>query len=513
MKKFFSLLIILLLLFTAIPVNAESTVSITKNKSTVLVGETVEIKITFKDSGVIGGVHATIGYDTTKLSYISGDSSFGDGAKGIKINKQEDLKVVLGDYTSTVKTVVVTIKFKALAVGEAKISVNTIEMVDVDRNFIGAPEESTTVSVKQENKSSNANLKWLTVPKGCTLVPAFSKDVTNYTCTVPGTVTSFPMDWEKEDPKATDAVSGSLALKVGENTRKVTVTAQDGTKKVYTVKITRLQPEATATNTPIVTATPAPIQEPLNVNIDGTDYTVRNTITLIKPEGYQQDTIIYNGAEIEVGVLNDVTIVQLNDGTRDAFFVYDKEDYSFSALKLITGVSATYTVLDEKPESLPSDLQGQHKALLDGEYTVWPLEQFGEGYYIVHIMNSLGEKYPAVYCQADGSIQKLSLKIFEEVKTGADIQPTKVPAGLNLKEINIDWMLVAIIIGAVILVAIIVVIIVLLAKNSKNKKAEAPKRQWGFEDPYDINIEGDQESATDAVNKEQASDENDIDFN
>ncbi|MBE7092775.1 MAG: hypothetical protein E7365_06325 [Clostridiales bacterium] len=507
MKKFFSLLIILLLLFTAIPVNAEPTVSITKNKSTVLVGETVEIKFTFKDSGVIGGVHATIGYDTTKLSYVSGDSSFGDDANGIKINKQGDLKVVLGDNTSTVKTVVVTIKFKALAVGETEISVTTKEMVDVDKNFIGAPDESTTISVKQENKSNNANLKWLTVPKGCTLVPKFSKDVTNYTCTVPGSVTSFPMDWEKEDPKATDVVSGALSLKVGENTRKVTVTAQDGTKKVYTVKITRLAPEVTATPELTPTPTPAPTQEPIKVTVEEQEYTLNPTISLALPDGFNKETHLYNGTEIETAVLSGIKLVQLNDGTRDMFFVYNEQTHTFSAFKQIANTNKTYTALEEKPDILPESAVSQHKVIADGEYTVWPFTQFGEGYYIIHIMNSLGEKYPAVYCEADGSVQKLSLKALETEQTGTNIEITPKPAGNFFDNLKIDWMLVAIIVCAIILVAIIVVIIVMLAKNKKMKKQEAPKRQWGFEDPYDINIDEEE-----AVKNETTFSQDDIDF-
>lgn len=510
MKKLFSLLVVILLIFAAIPVNAAATVSITKSKSEVLVGSTVKVTFTFKDSEVIGGIDAIITFDSAKLSYVSSSSSLGSG----EINLAgKTLRVFVYNAGSTSATATVVVEFKALAVGDASVSIATNEVTDDEGNSLGAPNNSTTVSVKQENKSSNANLKWLTVPKGCTLVPNFSKDVTNYTCTVPGSVTSFPMDWEAEDSKATTKVSTGYQLKVGENTRTVTVTAQDGTKKVYTVKITRLQPEATPTQTPTVTATPAPTEEPLTVNIDGVDYIVRNTITLIKPDGYQQDKMIYNGTEVEVGVLNDVKLVQLSDGTRDVFFVYDEENNSFTALKLILGQSTTYTALDEKPESLPDDIQGEHKALLGGEYTVWPLEQFGEGYYIIHIMNSLGEKYPAVYCEADGSIQKLSLKIFEAGETGVDIQPTKEPGGFNFKELNIDWMLVAIIIGVVILVAIIVIIIVLLVKNNKNKREEAPKRVWGFEDPYDINIEQDQDLTETYFKAKQIPDEDDIDFN
>ncbi len=490
MKKLLSLILIIafLLSFAVINVSAACSLSISPSSSTVYVGNSFTVAFTFTGSAPVESADVNIQFDTSKFQYVS----ISGGLGGLQTNVSGKTIIISDFWTNstanTSKTYKLTITFKALAVGSGTISVNSSDLGDADFNTLGTPTGSTTVSVKQENKSSNANLKWLTVPSGCTLVPKFSKDVTNYTCTVPGSVTSFPMDWEAEDSKATTKVSTGYQLKVGENTRTVTVTAQDGTKKVYTVKITRLQPEATPTKTPTVTATPTPTQEPMNVTIDGTDYIIRESVTLIKPDGYEQSAMVYGGREIEVAVLNDITIVQLSDGQRDSFFVYDVENHSFSALKLITGQSVTYTALDEKPLSLPEDLQGQHKVLLDGEYTVWPLEQFGEGYFIVHIMNSLGEKYPAVYCEADGSIQKLSLKIFDSAQTNNTVEPTKKPL-IDFSNLNIDWMLVAIIVGALILVAIIVIIIVLLAKNGKEKKEEAPKRQWGFEDPYDINIE------------------------
>lgn len=489
MKKLLSLIIIVafLLSFAVINVSAACSLSVTPSKSTIYVGDTVTVTLSFTGSESIESITGSVNFKSSKLEYKGISGGFGNPGANLQGENILISDYYLGEETMP-KTYSVKLTFKAKAVGDTEVKVTSSTVGGPNDSSIGAPTESTTISVKQENKSSNANLKWLTVPSGCTLVPKFSKDVTNYTCTVPGSVTSFPMDWEAEDSKATTKVSTGYQLKVGENTRTVTVTAQDGTKKVYTVKITRLQPEATPTKTPTVTATPTPTQEPMNVTIDGTDYIIRESVTLIKPDGYEQSAMVYGGREIEVAVLNDITIVQLSDGQRDSFFVYDVENHSFSALKLITGQSVTYTALDEKPLSLPEDLQGQHKVLLDGEYTVWPLEQFGEGYFIVHIMNSLGEKYPAVYCEADGSIQKLSLKIFDSAQTNNTVEPTKKPL-IDFSNLNIDWMLVAIIVGAMILVAIIVIIIVLLAKNGKEKKEEAPNRKWGFEDPYDINIE------------------------
>lgn len=512
MKKLLSLILILafLLSFAVINVNAACSLSVSPSNSTVYVGDTFSVSFSFSGSAAVGSADVTIQFDTNKFQYVS----VSGGMKSIATNVSgKTIKISDYDATNTSKTYKVTVKFKALTVGSGTVSVVSSDISDTDLNSLGAPTGSTTVSVKQENKSNNANLKWLTVPKGCTLVPKFSKDVTNYTCTVPGSVTSFPMDWEAEDSKATTKVSSGYQLKVGENTRTVTVTAQDGTKKVYTVKITRLAPEVTATPELTPTPTPAPTQEPIKVTVDEQEYTLNPTLSLTLPNGFNKETILYNGTEIEMAVLGGIKLVQLNSEGKDSFFIYDSENGTFNPYKTITNSGTSFTALEEKPDILPDSAVGEHKVINDGEYTVWPFVQFGEGYYIIHIMNEFGVKYPAVYCEADGSIQKLSLKVLGSEQTGANVEITPKPANKFFENVKIDWLLVAIIACALILVAIVVIIIVIASKNSKLKKEQAPKRQWGFDDPYDINIADEEAEETETTKTTTAFSDDDIDFN
>ncbi len=497
MKKLLSLILILafLLSFMVINVNAACSLSVKPSNSTVYVGDTFSVSISFTGDAAVGSADVTIQFDTDKFQYVS----ISGGMKGISTNVSGKT-IIISDYdaTNTSKNYSITVKFKALTVGSGKVSVVSSDISDIDLNSLGAPTGSTTISIKQENKSSNANLKWLTVPSGCTLVPKFSKNVTNYTCTVPGSVTSFPMDWETEDSKATTKVSEGYQLKVGENTRTVTVTAEDGTKKVYTVKITRLKPDPTPVPTPTPEPTPeptpVPTQEPIKVTVNEKEFLISSSITVTIPEGYNKTTIMYGTEDIEAAVLGDITVVQLNDGENSALFIYNEQNKELKPYKTISSTGEIFTLLDEKPEVLPESFQAQNKVIENTEATVWPFDQFGEGYYIVHVMNNNGVKYPAVYCEADGSIQKLSLKALETKETFADIEKTPEPiinnSNKNTKNnLKIDWLLVAIIISALVLVAIIIIIIVIASKSSKQKKQQEPKRQWGFENTYDINIE------------------------
>ncbi|MBU1241695.1 SUMF1/EgtB/PvdO family nonheme iron enzyme [Myxococcota bacterium] len=90
-------------------------------------------------------------------------------------------------------------------------------------------------------KSADANLTSLTVTSG-TLTPAFSATTTTYTVTVPLAVTSLTVAVTAADgPWATVAVSPSqpMTLSLGANPAMVTVTAESGEQKEYTVMITQ----------------------------------------------------------------------------------------------------------------------------------------------------------------------------------------------------------------------------------------------------------------------------------
>ena len=84
-----------------------------------------------------------------------------------------------------------------------------------------------------------ATLKSLSLSEG-TLSPAVSSGRTSYTAKVKYEVTSCKVFATATDGKATVAVGGKEALAVGKNTRTVTVTAQNGTQKTYTIVITRM---------------------------------------------------------------------------------------------------------------------------------------------------------------------------------------------------------------------------------------------------------------------------------
>ena len=91
---------------------------------------------------------------------------------------------------------------------------------------------------KETEESDNNDLSSLII-EGVTLEPNFSKDVTEYTVQLEDNITELKIDAQAESGKAEIKIEGNEDLKDGENTITITVTAEDGTNKKYTIKAIR----------------------------------------------------------------------------------------------------------------------------------------------------------------------------------------------------------------------------------------------------------------------------------
>ena len=109
--------------------------------------------------------------------------------------------------------------------------------------IVKAPSGDTktyTVKVYREDvRSKNNNLSKLSV-EGGTISPVFDSNTLIYEVSVPFTVENLKVNATKEDSKAKVTISNQNGL-VAEETREVlvVVTAENGSKKTYTIKVTR----------------------------------------------------------------------------------------------------------------------------------------------------------------------------------------------------------------------------------------------------------------------------------
>lgn len=106
--------------------------------------------------------------------------------------------------------------------------------------------KNTSTSNTTTTKSSNANLSDLGItPHDFT---GFKYGTTNYEVTVPEATTTVEVYAKTQDTKATITGTGKKTLEEGENKVEVVVTAEDGTKKTYTINIIRGAKEDKDTN-------------------------------------------------------------------------------------------------------------------------------------------------------------------------------------------------------------------------------------------------------------------------
>ncbi len=289
MKKTFkpivSLLIIVTVLASMLSLNV-SAASVSFSGGEYNVGKAVNIKVSFTADMNIYAVEGTVSYNSSvlRLNSVSGASNH-NGSKFTDFN--------FG--TSGSKTASYTLNFTAIAAGNSNV---TVKLEGSDGNKVSTASATKAVKIVTPKPSSNANLGSIKVD-GVSLSPAFNAKVTSYSATVKYSVANVNIKGSVADGGATYVGGGSWDLKVGDNSRTLTVTAADGTKKSYTVNIKRMSEQETA-----AAEEDARNANPLLVVLGGQDYTILNDYTgATLPAGFSVGTATRK--ESQVAVLND----------------------------------------------------------------------------------------------------------------------------------------------------------------------------------------------------------------
>lgn len=479
MKRIFTVVLtaVVFMTFLLVPVSAACQVSASASASTPYVGDSVTFTFWFTGSAAVGSADTLFAFDTSKLQYKGYTSSLGNA--NINASGGGSIKISDYSYSNTSSAYTVTLTFTATAVGSAAVKLTSSDIGDTNGDPLGTPTAEASVTIKAKpspSLSSNCNLSALKVPQGCTLSPAFSSNVTQYTCTVPYSVTSFPIEPTRSDSKSSIEFIGKVSLDVGKNTRSVRVTAEDGTTKTYTITITR-QAEGTTepTPTPPADQPTVPPEMPLTVTVDGKNFTLEEQITKELPAGFALEEYTYSGRTIQTAVLSEVRLVLLSDETDSYFYILNEADRTFAPFQTLTSsVQTVYTVLTSGTQALPLSWRAAVLEVDGISYSAWQSDVLGEGYYIISTMNNAtGEKYLCVYCTEDGTIQKLSPALLEEKSL---LQATEQPP--VVKQLHFDWRKAALAAAVVILAAVIIAIVVLFVKKKKLQQPAAV-HHWG----------------------------------
>ncbi|MDD4705696.1 MAG: cadherin-like beta sandwich domain-containing protein [Bacilli bacterium] len=241
-KILFMIIMIGIILYPLYKVNAANnyTINIQSNKSSIIIGEEAILTVALQNiNGVSGGLTACTSTlnmsDNSKLGYVSVT-----GLNGWTATYAANLVL---DTASPLlsNTNVASLKFKGLVAGSVTITPTAADCTNGVDEFTGNS-NSLTINVKNP-PSTNANLTSLSLSNG-TLSPTFNSSTLNYTATINATSTVINAG---ATTGATISGHGTKSLNYGDNSFKVTVTAEDGiTKKVYNINIVR--PDTRSTN-------------------------------------------------------------------------------------------------------------------------------------------------------------------------------------------------------------------------------------------------------------------------
>ena len=273
MKKIKYLVFLLgLCLFGVTSVDAAS-FKVSANKTTVVVGNTVNITVAVNGSDAAGWEYC-LNYDTSMFSLTSHSSS-----------------CILGGTLAGNKSV--TFKLKAKASGTTTFSLRDADILDDSANSVLTSKGSVKVTAKTQAEieasySTDANLKSLSV-EGYDLEPTFNKDTLEYNLEVENDVESVTIKASKSDSGASISGTGEKELTEGLNKFEIVVTAEKGNKKTYVVNITRKE------------------LNPIHVDVDGESFTVVRKADVLEAPTYYSSTEVEIQNELVPAFKSDIT--------------------------------------------------------------------------------------------------------------------------------------------------------------------------------------------------------------
>lgn len=361
---------------------ASSTISVSSNSSTVIVGSTVEIKINIKpSSGVsLGSWEFDVIYDRNYFSFVSSNLEGSDQAFCDAVSDSKNKKG---------KTY--TLKLKAKKAGKSKVLIKNAFVYDYNGNSINSiSSNSKTFTLKTQaeinaSKSNNNNLSSLSISDH-SISPKFSSNTKSYSLTVPNDVTSVKVNAKASHAKAKISGTGNRKLEEGTNKLDITVTAENGNKKTYTINVTRKE------------------LDPIKVSLDGKEYTVvRKSDKLDAPDGYKDIKVTIEEKEVPgfTSEITDYTLVGLSDTDGNInLYIYKDDSYTLYKEYKFNGV----TIYPKEPRKLLKDLKVSNIKINDTDVVSYELKDYP--YKLIYGMNvETGKDNWYSYDEKEGTFQ------------------------------------------------------------------------------------------------------------
>ncbi len=232
------LLILCLGIFCLTATAAAPTAALT-GPEVVRAGDIVKLTFTMNGTGVYG-MEGRLSYDASQLTLIGTTQEIADPWKvefaGNRFMAFDDSQKT--PINGETKIFTVTFQVNALEVGTAiKVAVTDLIPSDGENDMVMDGEIVYENTVAQPRSSDNL-LKSLTVGNA-TITPAFDPNVTEYSASVPFAVSKLELSAEANHSGAKVSYNNPKLKEDAVTKVTVTVKAEDGSTKVYTLSITR----------------------------------------------------------------------------------------------------------------------------------------------------------------------------------------------------------------------------------------------------------------------------------
>lgn len=403
--------------------------------STVVVGNKVTVTVTLSSSTLIGSWEMSLNYDKNYLQLRSATSE----SNGIRMAASTATGVKSKSYTFT---------FKTLKKGSTSVSVGGyLAYAYADLSEISLSSNSKKINIitqaeLEASYSKNNNLASLGV-EGFTLTPEFNANTLEYSVIVPEDTKNVNITGTVQDKKASITGVGVQQVNQGNNKFLVTVKAENGSEKTYTINVDVKD------------------ENPIEVTVGDKKYTV------VKIKENLPIASLYNEYSIKINEFdipaykNDYTglvLVGLKDTDGNiSLFIYDDENNSYKEYSELK--SSQITIYPLKPEENVEGYKKGNVKIQDIDVEGFYLNEDSDFFVIYGVNVETGDKGFYMY---DKKMQTL-IKYNDELSS------------LLSEKIKLYTY---IIIGFISLsVVMLIIIIVLVCKKGKKKKRGKDKEK------------------------------------
>lgn len=409
-KKVFFVGLATLLMFTNNVFAASYSISLTSDS--VVVGNTVSLRIT--GSNITGRFNIT----SSNSNVASPDKSsvwVENDTQYITINTKSTGSATLTITPSKTSATDDPENIKDINLDARTINI-TVNPKPTNNNTGGSTGGGSSNTTKPRPKSTNSYLSSLTVD-GYDLNESFDKESLEYTLTVPANTESVKINAQLAEDSAKVVGTGEVKVSEGLNTFEIVVTAENGSKRTYVLKIT------------------VEAEKPIEVKIDNKTYNVirkRKDLPKIS-EYFEEKEVEINGEKIE-GYYNDslkYTLVGLKDTTgTTSYYIYKNGTYTKYQEHTFNGTTlqiidktvpntnkTTFTYDSDKITSY----QEVKLDLLKNTYALDNNEIEGNQYYLFYAINvETGKESLYQYDATEKTIQRYNTQILDLYKERSD---------------------------------------------------------------------------------------------